>query len=99
MWVLLFYKLTLPHCATKCDNTVRENKNNGCLKMMALLLAKSKMDFVSVLFPRVGHSHGSLGAFDAFKKPNANHEISGLILRFAKINSLGYWLQQYATLI
>lgn len=51
---------------SKADNTVRETKNNGCLKMMALLLAKNKMDFAGLLFPRVGHSHGALGAWNGF---------------------------------
>ena len=46
---------------SKSDNTVRENKNNGVLKMMSALLAKHKMDMLSCLYPRVGHSHGSLG--------------------------------------
>ena len=47
---------------SKSDNTVRENKNNGCMKMMSTLLMKNKLDFISYLFPRVGHSHGTLGA-------------------------------------
>lgn len=34
--------------------------------MMALLLAKNKMDFAGLLFPRVGHSHGALGAWNGF---------------------------------
>lgn len=50
---------------SKADNTVRENKNNGCMKMMTTLLQKEKMNFCSLLFPRVGHSHGALGSLIA----------------------------------
>lgn len=46
---------------SQADNTVRETKNSTSIKLMASLLQKQKMTVCGLLFPRVGHSHGSLG--------------------------------------
>lgn len=48
--------------AIKADNCVRETKNQHCLKLAAWLLAKGKCRLAALLFSRVGHTHGSLGA-------------------------------------
>ena len=47
----------------EADNTVRENKNNCQMKLMCALLQKQLLRVTALLFPRVGHSHGSLGNF------------------------------------
>ena len=51
-----------PDAAFEADNTVRETKNGCCMKMMCTLLQKQKLALGGFFFPRVGHSHGSLGA-------------------------------------
>ena len=49
----------------KADNTVRETKNGCTMKMMCSLLQKMKVSLGGFFFPRVGHSHGSLGILAA----------------------------------
>ena len=46
----------------KADNTVKENKNNGNLKNLAMLVAKRLSRCTGYFFSRVGHTHASLGA-------------------------------------
>ena len=50
----------------EADNCVRETKNQWNLKMGAYLLATGKTRLFSLLFGRVGHMHGSLGALVEF---------------------------------
>lgn len=57
----------MPHTITVlCDNTVRENKNNVVLGLMAVLTARGHFRTSSVLMARVGHTHNSLGSWDFF---------------------------------
>lgn len=44
---------------------MRENKNNTVLKHIAAITSQNKMDVMAVMFSRVGHTHGSLGALAA----------------------------------
>ena len=46
----------------EADNCVRENKNNTILKLLSWLLLQKGMECTGILFGRVGHTHGPLGA-------------------------------------
>ncbi len=47
-----------------CDNTVRENKNNVCLGLMAVLAARGHFRTSTMMMARVGHTHNALGPWD-----------------------------------
>lgn len=50
---------------SEADNTVRENKNNCCLKMLCSILGKNLMSCAGMFFARTGHTHGPLGFLSA----------------------------------
>lgn len=78
----------------EADNTVRENKNNCQMKLMCALLQKQLLRVCSMLYPRVGHSHGSLGNFDCTTvlKNVQNIEFSHHLLVTSIISILSIWI-------
>lgn len=46
---------------SKADNTVRENKNNGCLKQLSMMVSKKLARCCGYFFSRVGHTRAALG--------------------------------------
>lgn len=72
-------------CTSKVDNTVKECKNNSCLKWLCWLLLHKGLDLTGVMMSRVGHTHNSLGLLD-HKSP------CPLMLHNLYNNVMGGWL-------